>query len=124
MRKPGKAAQKQALLVMVKTEVMGLKIKKEMVLEEKTTERTGLDCFRASQVVLVMKNPLDGQVRSQGREDPLEEEMATTPVLLPVEFPCTEEPAGLQSIGVLKESGSTEKKDCFKANGRPWSHSE
>lgn len=44
---------------MVKTEVMGLKIKKEVVLEEKTTERTGLDCFRVSQVVLVMKNPPD-----------------------------------------------------------------
>ena len=39
------------------------------------------------------------QVLSLGQEDPLEEEMATPPVFLPEEFPWTEEPGGLQSIG-------------------------
>ena len=38
------------------------------------------------------------QVQSLGREDPLEEVMAPTPVFLPGEFPWTEEPDGLQSI--------------------------
>ena len=38
-------------------------------------------------------------VRSLGWEDPLEEGMATTPVFLPGEFPWTEVPGGLQSIG-------------------------
>ena len=42
----------------------------------------------------VVKNPLpvqEMQVQSLGREDPLEKEMATTPVLLP----WREEPGGL-----------------------------
>ena len=39
-------------------------------------------------------------VRSLGREDPLEEGMQPTPVLLPGESPWTEEPNGLQSMGL------------------------
>ena len=38
-------------------------------------------------------------VWSLGWEDTLEEGMATTPVFLPGEFPWTEEPGGLQSMG-------------------------
>ena len=38
-------------------------------------------------------------VRSLGGEDPLEESMAT-PVFLPGESPRTEEPGGLQSVGL------------------------
>ena len=38
------------------------------------------------------------QVRSLGREDPLEEEMATHSRLLAWEIPWTEEPGGLQSM--------------------------
>ena len=38
-------------------------------------------------------------VWSLGWEDPLEEEMAPTPVFLPGESPWTEEPGGLQSTG-------------------------
>ena len=34
-----------------------------------------------------------------GGEDPLEEEMATTPAFLPGKSPWTEEPGGLQSLG-------------------------
>ena len=37
-------------------------------------------------------------VRSLGREDPLEEEMAAYSSILAWEIPCTEEPGGLQSI--------------------------
>ena len=46
-------------------------------------------------------------VRSLGREDPLEKEMATHSSVLAQRIPWTEEPGGLQSIG-LKESDTTE----------------
>ena len=39
------------------------------------------------------------QVRSLGREDPLEEEMATHASILAWRIPWTEEPGGLQSKG-------------------------
>ena len=39
------------------------------------------------------------QVRSQGREDPLEKEMATYSSVLAWEIPWTEQPGGLQSMG-------------------------
>ena len=42
------------------------------------------------------------RVRSLGREDPLEEEMATHSGILAWETPWTEEPGGLQSMGVAK----------------------
>ena len=39
------------------------------------------------------------QVQSLGREDPLEKEMATTPVFFPKKIPWAEESGGLQSNG-------------------------
>ena len=39
------------------------------------------------------------QVRSLGREDPLEKEMATQSSILAWRIPWTEEPGGLQSTG-------------------------
>ena len=52
-----------------------------------------------------------GDVRDVGsipvREDPLEEEMATHSSILAWRIPWTEEPGGLQFIG-LKESDTTE----------------
>ena len=39
------------------------------------------------------------RVRSLGREDPLEEEMATHPSIVAWEISCTEKPGGLQSTG-------------------------
>ena len=41
-------------------------------------------------------------VPSLGQEDPLEEEMATYPSVLAWEIPRTEEPGGLQSVGLQK----------------------
>ena len=38
------------------------------------------------------------QTRSLGQEDPLEEEMATQPRILPWNIPWTKEPDGLQSM--------------------------
>ena len=40
------------------------------------------------------------QVRSPGQEDPLEEEVATHPSILAWKIPWTEEPDGLQSMGL------------------------
>ena len=39
------------------------------------------------------------RVRSLGRDDPLEEEMATHSSILARKIPRTEEPGGLQSMG-------------------------
>ena len=56
-----------------------------------------------SLMALVVKNPPAMQetqemwVRSLGREDPLEEEMATHSSILAWRIPWTEEPGGLQS---------------------------
>ena len=41
----------------------------------------------------------ESQVRSLGREDPLEEEMTTHSRILAWRIPWTEEPGGLQSMG-------------------------
>ena len=42
----------------------------------------------------------DTQVRSLGQEDPLEKEMATHSSILAWEIPWTEEPGGLQFLGM------------------------
>ena len=42
------------------------------------------------------------QVLSLGREDPLEEDMATHRSILAWKIPWTEEPSGLQSMGSLR----------------------
>ena len=42
------------------------------------------------------------QVESQGREDPLEKEMATHSSILAWRIPRTEEPSGLQFMGSQK----------------------
>ena len=53
----------------------------------------------------VVKNPPAKQetwVQSQRWEDPLEKEMATHSSILAWEIPWTEEPSGLQSMGLQK----------------------
>ena len=42
------------------------------------------------------------QIHSLGREDPLEEEMATHSSILAWRIPRTEEPGGLQSMGLQR----------------------
>ena len=56
----------------------------------------------ASLVVQMVKNSpatQETQVQSLGREDPLEEEVATHSRILAWRIPWTEEPRGLQSTG-------------------------
>ena len=63
---------------------------------------------RDSHIPLVVKNPFamqgiqETRVRSLGREAPLEKEMAAYSGILAWEIPWTEEPGGLQSIGLQK----------------------
>ena len=63
------------------------------------------DCLRILRLPLVaqtVKRPSAMQevgVRSLGREDPLEKEMATHPGILAWEIPRTEEPGRLQFMG-------------------------
>ena len=45
---------------------------------------------------------MQSQVQSLGQEDPLEKEMATQASILAWRIPWTEEPGGLQSMGVTK----------------------
>ena len=47
-----------------------------------------------------MQEMHDTWVQSLGWEDPLQEGMATHPSILAWEIPWTEEPGGLQSMGV------------------------
>ena len=59
----------------------------------------------ASLVARIVKNPSATQViqvRSLGQEDPLEKGMATHFSILAMRLPWTEEPGGLQPIGLQK----------------------
>ena len=62
----------------------------------------GEELLWASRVIQLVKNPPAMQktwVQSQGREDPLEEDVATHSSILAWRIPWTEEPGGLQSVG-------------------------
>ena len=63
-----------------------------------------------------VKNPLaacETCVRSLGREDSLEKEMATHSSILPWRIPWREKPGGLQSIELDKELATTEQFSLF-----------
>ena len=49
-----------------------------------------------------MQEPQETWVQSLGQEDPLEEEMATHSRILAWRIPWTEEPGGLQSLGLQR----------------------
>ena len=59
-----------------------------------------MDCGASllAQMVKSLPEMQETQAPSLGREDPLEEEMATYSSVLPWRIPWTEEPGGLQSI--------------------------
>ena len=64
-----------------------------------------LSATRASLVAQTVKRlpeVRETQVRSLGWEDPLEKEMATHSSILAWKIPWTEEPGGLQSLGLQK----------------------
>ena len=49
-----------------------------------------------------MKEPQETQIRSLGQKDPLKEGMATHSSILAWRIPWTEEPGGLQSMGLQR----------------------
>ena len=51
-----------------------------------------------------MQEMQETRVWALGQEDPQEEEMATHSTILALEIPWTEEPGGLESMGVTKQS--------------------
>ena len=55
-----------------------------------------------------VQEPQETQVQSLGQEDPLEEDMAARSSILAWKIPWTEEPAGVQSMG-LQRVGITEQ---------------
>ena len=64
-------------------------------------------CFWASLVAQMVKNlpaMQETQVPSLGQEDPLEKEMATHSGILAWKIPRTEEPGGLQSMGLQSQT--------------------
>ena len=58
--------------------------------------------FLVAQTVKQLSAMLETWVRSLGREDPLEKEMATHSSTLAWKIPWTEEPGRLQSMGSLR----------------------
>ena len=58
-----------------------------------------MDGLLSGSVVKNLPAMQETQVQSLGREDPLEEEMATHSSILAWRIPWTEEPGGLQSTG-------------------------
>ena len=68
--------------------------------------------FLMAQVVKNLPPKQETQVRSLGREDPLEERMATHSSVLTREIPWTEEPGGATVHGVA-ESDTTEHTHTF-----------
>ena len=69
--------------------------------ESDTTERLHFDYGTSLVAQMVKRLPTmqETWVRSLGREDPLEKEMATHSSILAWKIPWTEEPGGLQSMG-------------------------
>ena len=58
--------------------------------------------FLVIQVVKNLSAMQETQVQSLGREDPLEKGMATRSIVLAWRIPWTEDPGGLQSIGLQR----------------------
>ena len=61
--------------------------------------RTSSLCITVAQSIKNLPAVQETQVRSLGREDPLEKEMATHSSILTWKISWTEEPGGLQSMG-------------------------
>ena len=74
--------------------------------------------MRASLVAQMVKNLLavqESQLRSRGREDPLEEGKATHSSILAWRIPWTEEPGGLQSMGSQRARHDWSDLECIHA---------
>ena len=71
---------------------------------ESALGRTQIKMAQWKRIHLPMEKLQERQVQSLGREDPLEEEMATHSSILAWKVPRTEEPGGLQSKQVQSQT--------------------
>ena len=75
-----------------------------------------------AQTVKHLPTMWETRVRSLGREDPLEKEMAIHSSTIAWKIPWTEEPGGLQSRG-LKESDMTKRLHLIERERTQWNSS-
>ena len=76
-----------------------------MISGKKKEKKCLFDCIRSGGGSVVKNLPAKQQTGIQplGREDPMEKEMATHSSILAWRIPWTEEPGGLQSMGITKD---------------------
>ena len=70
-----------------------------------SSKQFGFSCFTTSLVAHMVKNlpaMQETQIQFLGREDPLEKGMATHSSILAWRIPWTEEPGGLQPMGLQR----------------------
>ena len=79
-----------------------LKVKSLMMF--KLNDEFKLNDATQAQTVKYLPAMQETSVQFLGREDPLEEEMATHPRILALRIPWTEEPAGLQSVELRSQT--------------------
>ena len=73
--------------------------------------------FPGGSVVKNLPIMQETQVQSLGQEDPLEKEMATYSRILAWDIPWTEEPCGLQFMGLQRDGHKWVTKQCIRAHG-------
>ena len=67
-----------------------------------STSLQGLLLWLSGKESPAVQEPQETRVRSLGREDPLEEGMATHSSILAWRIPCTVKPGGLQPMGLQR----------------------
>ena len=75
----------------------------------------GFPCGTSGKEPACQSRRCESQVRSLGREDALEEVMATHSSILACEISWTEEPSGLQSIGLGRVGHDQSNSACMHA---------
>ena len=71
-------------------------------IERKFVKRSRREASLVAQLVKNLAGMQEAGVGSLGQEDPLEKEMATRSSILAWRIPWTEEPGGLQSMGLQR----------------------
>ena len=90
--------------------------------ESDLTERLSHTCKAYTQRLKHLPAMLETWVRSLGREDSLEKEMATHPSILAWRTPWTEEPGGLQSIGLQRVGHDGRDVACARTHMHTHAH--
>ena len=99
------------------TEQLSLSLHFHRKKKKKQKQKHGLPRWYSGKEFACYVGDARDQAQSLGQEDPLEESMATDSSILPGESPWTEEPGGLQSMGLqrVRQDGMTEDSCTQKA---------